>query len=51
MNCPYCELKIHEFDEPDEAVRAYCCHCNIMITIHELDDDEICQEETEWKDE
>jgi len=37
-------LKVEEFDEPDEAVRATCCNCKIMITIRELPDDEPCQE-------
>jgi len=45
MNCPICELKVEEFDEPDEAVRAVCCHCKILITIHELTDDEACQDD------
>jgi len=45
MVCPLCELKVEEFDEPDGAVRAYCCSCNIMITITELTDRDICQDE------
>ena len=44
MICPICEYKVEEFDEPDETVRSICCKCKIMITIHELTDDEACQE-------
>jgi hypothetical protein len=50
MICPYCGLELEEFDEPDEAVRAYCCECNIMVTIHELNDRTICPEEEEEED-
>jgi hypothetical protein len=44
MVCPICELKVEEFDEPDEAVRMFCCRCEVMITIHEMTDKEICDE-------
>lgn len=49
MICPLCELKVDDFDEPDGAVRGVCCHCKIMIAIHDLGDnsDEICHEEQE----
>lgn len=47
MICPICEMKVEEFDEPDEALRATCCNCKIMITIHELTDKEVCEEKEE----
>jgi hypothetical protein len=43
MNCPQCGVELDEFDEPDEAIRMYCCICNIMVTIHELTDKSICE--------
>jgi hypothetical protein len=47
MICPVCELKLEEFDQdPDGADRMTCCACNIMITIHELNDREVCQDDT-----
>lgn len=45
MNCPYCSDKLCSFDEPDESIRAYCCNCKIMVTIHQLDDETVCEEE------
>jgi hypothetical protein len=45
MLCPLCELRVEEFDEPDGAVRAVCCNCRVMITITDLTDDEVCQED------
>ena len=50
MICPLCEMKVDEFDEPDEAVRAVCCHCKIMIAIHELNNDEVCDDHEDQED-
>jgi hypothetical protein len=45
MRCPLCELKVEDLDEPDGAVRAYCCNCEVLITITEMTDKEICNDE------
>lgn len=47
MNCPICELKVEEFDQPDESVRAVCCKCRILITINALPDEEVCQNDSD----
>lgn len=48
MLCPLCEMEVEDFNEPDGAERAFCCNCRVMITIHDMtDDDEICQKEDE----
>ena len=54
MKCPYCEKELYEFDEPDEATRCYCSSCKIMVTIHDIDEEdlkEICGEDYEDCDE
>lgn len=45
MNCPICGIELDEFDEPDEATRMFCCGCNIMVTITDITDREICEDD------
>lgn len=44
MVCPVCELRVEEFDSNDDRTRYVCCHCNALITIERLTDDEVCHD-------
>jgi hypothetical protein len=46
MICPLCELTtVDDSDDPDGAVRAICCNCEVLITITELTDKDMCEGE------
>lgn len=46
MKCPICELPLQkEEEDPDEATRAICCNCKISVTIRNLPDDYVCENE------
>lgn len=45
MNCPICKIKLDAEDDPDDATRAVCCKCKISITVRNLPDDYVCENE------
>lgn len=51
MKCPLCSENLDHLDEPDNAMRGYCCPCGVMVAVYELSSpDEICHELDEGED-